>query len=65
MRIAKAVAAALGAVATVATAALADDVLDMSETGKLIATLIEAALTVWAVYQVPNRPPGEPDVPTP
>lgn len=54
MKIAKAVVAAVGAVATVATAALADDVLNVSETGTLVATAIEAAATVWAVWRVPN-----------
>lgn len=54
MRTAKAVAAAVGTVVTVLTGALADDVLDMSETGTLVATIVTAALTVYAVYKVPN-----------
>lgn len=59
MRIAKAVAAAVGSVVTVLTAALADDVLSMSETGTVVATCVTAALTVYAVFQVKNRPEGE------
>lgn len=54
MRTAKAVVAALGTVVTVLTAALADDVVNAGETGTLIATLIEAAATVYAVWRVPN-----------
>lgn len=54
MRIAKTVVAALGTVVTVLTGALADDVLDMSETGTLVSTIVTAALTVYAVYKVPN-----------
>lgn len=56
MKIAKAVVAAAGTLATVATAAFADDVVNASETGTLVATLIEGALTVWAVWGVRNKP---------
>lgn len=60
MRTAKALVAAIGAVVTVLTAALADDVLNAGETGTLIATVIEAAGTVWAVYRVPNARANRP-----
>ncbi len=55
MKIAKAVTAAIGSVVTVLTAALADDVLSLDETGGIVATAIVAAGTVWAVWRVPNR----------
>ena len=53
---AKAVVAAVGAVLTVASGALADDVLDVSETASLIAAVLSGAATVYAVYRVPNKP---------
>jgi hypothetical protein len=56
VKIAKAILAAVGLVLTVATAALADDVLSLSETSTLIVTVVEAALTVYAVWRVPNAP---------
>lgn len=56
MKIAKAVVAAVGTLTTVLTAALADDVLDVSETGSLVSALILGALSVYAVWRVPNRP---------
>lgn len=57
MRRAKMIAAAVGTVATVLTAALADDVLNASETAVVVATAIEAGVTVWAVWRVPNTRP--------
>ena len=54
MRIAKAIAAAVGMVVTVLTAALADDVLSLDETGQIVAVAIEAAARVYAVWRVPN-----------
>jgi hypothetical protein len=54
MKIAKAVVAAVGMVVTVLTAVLADDVLNASEAGTLTATVVEGALTVYAVWRVPN-----------
>ena len=56
MRAAKAIVAAIGAVVMALTAAFADDVVDTNEIGMLVTVLIEGALTVWAVYQTPNRP---------
>lgn len=56
MKIAKAVAAAVGTIVTVLTAALADDVLDISETSALVSAVVTGALTVYAVYRVPNDP---------
>ncbi len=53
---AKAVAAAVGTFATVLTAVFADDVLDTSEVGSLIAGGLAAATTIYAVFKVPNRP---------
>lgn len=59
MEKAKAVAAALGLVVTALSAAFADDVLDVSETGQIVATVITGALSVYAVWRVPNRPSQE------
>lgn len=53
---AKAVAAAVGALATVVAGVFADDVLDVSEAGSLVTALITAGATVYAVFRVPNRP---------
>lgn len=54
MRAAKAWVAAIGTVVMALTAAFADDVVDTNEIGLLVTVLIEAALTVLAVYQVRN-----------
>lgn len=59
MRISKAaktVVAAVGTVVTGLSAAFADDVLSVDETGNLVATIIAGVLTVAAVWRVPNRP---------
>ncbi len=53
---AKAVTAAVGSLATVVAGVFADDVLDVSETGSLVAATITAVLTVVAVFQVENKP---------
>lgn len=53
----KAVVAAVGTVVTALTAALADDVLSVDETGNVIAVVIAAAATIYGVYRVPNKPP--------
>lgn len=55
MRIAKAIVAAVGAVCTVLTAAFADDVFQASETATVLATVVESAVMIWAVYRVPNQ----------
>ncbi len=56
MRYAKAIVAAVGALATALTGALADNVLSVDETGTLVAALVAGAATVYAVYATPNRP---------
>lgn len=53
---AKTVAAAVGALATVVAGVFADDVLGTDEIGSLIAAVVTAAGTVYAVFQVPNQP---------
>jgi hypothetical protein len=53
---AKTVAAAVGGLATVLAAVFADDVLDTSEVGGLIAGLVAFAGTVYAVFRTPNKP---------
>jgi hypothetical protein len=57
---AKAIAAAVGGLATVIAAVFADDVLDTSEVGSVIAALVAAAGTVAAVFQVENKPKRTP-----
>ncbi len=52
----KAVAAAVGGLATLASAVFADDVLDTSEVASVVAGLVTAALSVYAVWRTPNRP---------
>lgn len=59
MRYAKAIVAALGSVLTVVTAALADDVFSVDEIGTVVSSAITAALTVLAVFSVPNQTPTE------
>lgn len=53
---AKAVAAAVGGLATVVAGVFADDVLDTSEVAGLVSGLVVAGLTVYAVFRVPNKP---------
>lgn len=53
---AKAIAAAVGTLCTVVTAVFADNVLDTSEVGSLIAGAVTAAATIYAVFKVPNKP---------
>jgi hypothetical protein len=53
--VAKTLAAAIGTTVTVVTAALADDVLDISETAGIVAAAVTGALTVYAVWRTPNR----------
>lgn len=53
---AKAWAAAAGSAATVVAAVFADDVLDTSEVGGLVAGLVTAAAAVYAVYKTENKP---------
>lgn len=53
---AKTVAAAVGALATVLAGVFADDVLDTSEVGSVIAGVVAAVGTVAAVFATPNKP---------
>jgi hypothetical protein len=53
---AKTVAAAVGTFTAVLTAVFADDVLDTSEVGSLIAGGIVAVGAIYAVFQTPNKP---------
>jgi hypothetical protein len=53
---AKAITSAIGAVVSVLTLAFADDVFNASEAGTVAAVVVEQALTIFAVYRVPNRP---------
>lgn len=53
---AKAWVAALGSLLMALSVAFADDVVSVGETGTVVTVLIEAALTVFAVYRVPNNP---------
>lgn len=55
MRAAKAIVAAIGTVVVALTGVLADEVVDVNEVGLLVTVLIEAAITIFAVYQVPNK----------
>ena len=56
MSAAKALVAAVGVVVTALTGVLADDVVDVNEVALLVAVLVEAAATVYAVWRVPNEP---------
>lgn len=51
---AKTIWAAIGTVVTVVTAVFADNVLDVGEVGTLVSAAISGALTIYAVYRVPN-----------
>ncbi|GAA1026804.1 hypothetical protein GCM10009557_05780 [Virgisporangium ochraceum] len=52
---AKAWAAGVGSAATVVASVFADNVLDTSEVGGLVAGIVAAVVTVATVYKVPNR----------
>jgi energy-converting hydrogenase Eha subunit A len=52
----KAVIAAVGGFVTVLTTVFADEVVNVDEVGQLVAGLVAAALTVYAVFQAPNKP---------
>lgn len=55
MTIAKAVVAAVGALVTVLTVALADDLFNASDAATLIAAIVEQAVAVWTVWRLPNK----------
>ncbi len=56
MSMAKAWVALLGAIATALTAALGDDVLNINDMEQVLIAIIPAVGTLFAVYQVENRP---------
>lgn len=53
---AKAVAAALGTLATLGAAVFADNVFDTGEVANVVSGLVTAGVTVYAVWRTPNRP---------
>lgn len=53
---AKATVAAIGGIATILTAALADNVLNMDETGTIISTVVVQGIVVWSVWKTRNKP---------
>lgn len=55
MKTAKAIAAGIGAIATVCTAAFADDILQTDETGTIISTFVVQAITVYSVWKLRNK----------
>lgn len=54
-RIAKAVVAAVGGLATALTPVVADEVIGLDELGTVAAAIVVAVGTVAAVWRVPNR----------
>lgn len=52
----KTIAAAIGGIATILTAAFADNVLSVDETGTIISTVIVQGITVLSVYKLRNKP---------
>jgi hypothetical protein len=56
MKAAKAVAGAVGLLATALTAALADDVFSFDEWGTVLSTALAGAASVYAIWRVPNAP---------
>lgn len=52
----KAVASAIGGIATVLTAVFADNILSVDETGTLISMLVVQGITVWSVWKLRNKP---------
>ncbi len=52
---AKAVTAAIGVVVVALTAGLADDALNLEETGHIIASIIACGVAVYGVFRVPNH----------
>lgn len=55
MKTAKAVVAGIGAIVTVLTAAFADNVLSMDETGTIVSTLVVQGITVATVWKMRNK----------
>jgi hypothetical protein len=56
--VAKAVAGAVGMIATALVAAFADSVVDLSELSHIAAVGVTAGGGVYAVFKVRNRPPS-------
>lgn len=52
---AKSIVAAIGAVVTVCTAAFADDILSVDETGTIVSVLIVQGITVFTVFKKRNK----------
>ncbi len=55
MYMAKAWVAFLGTVVTAMTAALGDDVLDLTDVQQVLVAAIPALVTLFSVYQIENR----------
>lgn len=54
--VAKAAVAAIGTLATVLVAVLADNALGLDEVETVVAAVVTAAGTVYGVWRTPNRP---------
>lgn len=52
----KTVVGAVGTVVTALNAALADNVLSLDETGHVVSVVLSAAVTIWGIWRVPNKP---------
>lgn len=55
MKTAKAITAGIGAIVTVLTAAFADDILNVDETGTIVSTLVVQGITVALVWKNRNK----------
>ena len=55
MKTAKAITAGIGAIVTVLTAAFADDILNVDETGTIVSTVVVQAITVVLVWNNRNK----------
>lgn len=55
MYAAKAWVAFIGAITTALTAALSDDVLNISDVEQIVLTAVPAIATLWTTYQVRNK----------
>jgi hypothetical protein len=56
MRNAKAIVAAILAVATAVNTAIADNVFGLDEAPGIVSVVVTAAIGVWLVWRVPNAP---------
>lgn len=55
MKYAKAIVTAIGAIVAVLIVAFGDNVLSMDESAKILATVIEQGMTLFAVWKTPNK----------